>query len=149
MIRASGRHPADERGSGFTPEKLDASRPIARRHNADERGSGTVLMLGVMMVVMLLGSGLLVVGGYAITSHRAEAAADLAALAGAQAHAAGADACAAAKASAQRNQASVDDCAVAGDQRDFVVTVRTVLKSNSKVPGLPTEVFGTAHAGPV
>jgi secretion/DNA translocation related TadE-like protein len=49
--------------------------------SSTDRGSGTVLVLGIVLAVMILTGGLVDVGTAIVTRHRAEAAADLAALA--------------------------------------------------------------------
>ena len=55
------------------------------RDGRDDRGSGTVLVLGLIGVVALLMVVVMALGGAAVARHRAEAAADLAALAAADA----------------------------------------------------------------
>lgn len=114
-----------------------------------QRGSGTVLVVGVLAVVMLISFAGVCIAGYLVTAHRAKAAADLAALAGARAKAEGDDVCAAVRANAAANGAEADDCDVVGDDQDFVVRVRTMIKVDAPVPGLPDRVTGIAYAGRV
>jgi secretion/DNA translocation related TadE-like protein len=80
-----------------------------------DRGSGTVFALALsMLVVLAVTAGF--VGGLAVVArHRAEAAADLAALAGAAAVPTGTvDACAQADRVARANGGRLDSCTVAG-----------------------------------
>ncbi|MBO9570529.1 MAG: histidine kinase, partial [Cellulomonas iranensis] len=79
---------------------------------AHDRGSGAVLVLGVVAVALVLVAATGLVGGAHAARARAAAAADLAALAGAQ-HVAdgGADPCGHAAQAAGRNGASVTSCA--------------------------------------
>jgi secretion/DNA translocation related TadE-like protein len=88
-----------------------------------ERGSGTVLIL-VLSMLVLLGATAGVVRGIAVTArHRVEAAADLAALAGATAVLDGAAAaCTAADEVARANGGRLSRCAVAGGVVEVVVT---------------------------
>lgn len=96
----------------------------------DDRGSGTALtgaMALLLCAVMLLGVW---VAGWIGSVHRGRAAADLAALAGAQAHVRSLEACPAARAVARANGASLVRCRLEGDRRDFqvVVEVRALLR---------------------
>ena len=54
-----------------------------RQRSSDERGSATVVMLGVIAVVLMLTTSGLLLASAVLASHRARAAADLAALAAA------------------------------------------------------------------
>lgn len=110
----------------------------------DERGTATawtVPFIGVLALLTVLMAG---VGGALVTVRRAQAAADLAALAGATAHAAGRVACAEATRVAGRNGTRVDSCAVleGGD-------VRVVVSASVRGPWpQPLHVRGRARAGP-
>jgi secretion/DNA translocation related TadE-like protein len=115
----------------------------------DQRGSGTVLMTAIMSVVVALGAVATVVAGYLVSHHQARSAADLAALSGAAAFAKGDDACAQARRTAQQNGARATHCDRAGDEVDFVVTVRVVVEVRVRSPGLPRRVEAEAHAGRV
>jgi secretion/DNA translocation related TadE-like protein len=79
-----------------------------------DRGSGTVLALGLVGVVLTLGFFLVALGGAQTAHARARSAADLAALAGANALRYGEDGCAVAAATAGRDGAVLDDCADEG-----------------------------------
>lgn len=88
-----------------------------------ERGSGSLLAgIGLwalgLLVLVLLGAASFALGGHKVTG-----AADLVAVAGAQAQLTGADACAASRASAAANDVEVVSCGVTGDEVEFVVTV--------------------------
>lgn len=110
----------------------------------DERGSATawaVPFLGVLALLTVLLAG---VGAALVTVRQAQAAADLAALAGATAHAAGGVACDEVVRVAGRNGTQVDDCSVlpGGD-------VRVVVSAAVHGPWPePLRVRGRARAGP-
>jgi secretion/DNA translocation related TadE-like protein len=116
--------------------------------SADERGSGTMLMVGVLGVLLALGSATIWAAGYLAAAHRARAAADLAALSAAVAIGTGADGCAVARRLAADNGTRLSACDRVGDQIDFVVSVQVVRPVRTGVPGLPAEVTAAAHAGP-
>jgi secretion/DNA translocation related TadE-like protein len=107
-----------------------------------ERGSVTPLaVVGISLFVLLslLGS---VVGGALVTLRRAQAAADLAALAGAVALQHGGDACAAAERSARLNHTRLSQCRLEGQ----VVAVRVI--GVSPLLGRELMIHGDARAGP-
>ncbi len=112
-----------------------------------ERGSASVLLAGVMGVVVLLSCAAMVVVGYAVATHRARGAADLAAVSGAAAFGQGEDACAQARRTAADNGARLVRCDQVGDQLDYVVTVRVAIGVRVRVAGLPRQVESLAHAG--
>ena len=117
------------------------SRPCRRR---GQRGSAAVLVVvltGVLVTVSVLVAGL---GGVVADQRRVEAAADLAALAGAGAARAGRDGCDAAQRTAARNGGQVRRCAVDGE----VVTVE-VGRESQPVWGRRFALVGQARAGPV
>jgi secretion/DNA translocation related TadE-like protein len=116
---------------------------------AADRGSGTLLTLAVVIFLLSLIAAVGVFGRYIVVRHRAAAAADLAALAGAQAYGTGKDGCAMAKAVAARNGQQLAECSVAGDRTDFVVSVRVTAAAPTRVPVLPRMITATAAAGPV
>lgn len=107
-------------------------------------GSATILAaVGLAAMLVLLTVGLQVAGAV-IARHRAEAAADLAALAGAGQLLLGPDAgCAAAAVIAGRNGAAVTDCSWQG--MDVLVTVRLPVQLGP----VRSAVTGRARAGPV
>ena len=124
----------------------------------DERGAGTVFAAFALLALLLLAAGGVEVGGAVAARHRAQSAADLAALAGAARLVAGesaaggsesgGDACAVAGDYAGRNGASVLGCEIEG--ADVVVRVGVEMPL-----GLPLGPVGlgpavaAARAGPV
>jgi secretion/DNA translocation related TadE-like protein len=112
-----------------------------RRHGED--GAGTVLavaMMGLLVTVTVAAAGIV---GVVAAHRRAQAAADLAALAGASALQDGADPCGRAEAIAQRNGAELQRCQV----HDWDVSVAVV--SRLRLPGGSMELEGRGRAGPV
>jgi secretion/DNA translocation related TadE-like protein len=113
------------------------------RRARDEHGAGSVLavaMMGLLVTVTVAAAG--VVG--VIATHRtAQAAADLAALAGAAALQDGGDACARAADVADRNRARLDDCEVDGWNVAVVVTAQT-----ARLPGGVLDLRARGRAGP-
>ena len=110
----------------------------------DERGAATVLVLSFAGVLLLLGAALSVVAAMVVGHRAAQAAADLAALAGASSLADGADACAAAGGVASSNGATLTGCVVEG--RDVVVTVSV---GGPGWLGQQGDLTAEARAGPV
>ncbi len=110
----------------------------------DDRGLATVVAAGVIGVVGLLLGALLVLGAVVATRHRAENAADLAALAGAAESVRGREpACARARVVAERNGAALVDCTFLG--WDLQVDVA---RSCGCLPTADTTTV-RARAGPV
>jgi secretion/DNA translocation related TadE-like protein len=110
-----------------------------------ERGSASLSAVALMAVLLAITIGGVYVGSAVVARHRAQAAADLAALAAAAGLAEGAEAaCAQASVVAQAMRAAVLDCGVEG--LDVVVTVGAAV---------PLGRFGVrparahARAGPV
>lgn len=90
-----------------------------------ERGSGTVLVLGVMALLLLLGLTAAALGGVGAARHRAASAADLAALAAAGRASAGSpDACRAARQVAAAAGAELARCGLDAGVADVVAVVR-------------------------
>jgi len=98
------------------------------------------LLIAVLSLITLVAAGLV---GVIAARHRAEAAADLAALAGAVAARDGNDPCAAASIIAAANEATMLSCS----ELDRVVEV-SVGVSASGLAGLDWEQVGVARAGP-
>ncbi len=110
-----------------------------------ERGSGTVLVAGLAAVLILLLAALVLLVQGAVGGSRAAAAADLAALAGADA-ARGlrdGDPCDVARGTARRHRAELLGCFRSGPG-GVIVTVRTSVP----VPGILPAATGAARAGP-
>ena len=122
------------------PARADARSPEV----GDERGAATVLalaMMGLLVVVTVAVGG--VVG--VIATHRtAQAAADLAALAGAAALQDGGDACDRAGVVATRNHARLAACRVEG----WDVSVE-VVADTARLPGGVLDLRARGRAGPV
>jgi secretion/DNA translocation related TadE-like protein len=111
-----------------------------------EGGAATVLVVAMAGVLMFVMVGLAAVGGLVTAQRRAQAAADLAALAGASALAdvsGPAEPCAAADRVAGRNAAVLDACTAVG--RAIRVTVSV---AGPDVPWREVKVTAEARAGP-
>lgn len=93
----------------------------ARDQAPDDLGSATVLVVALACVAIVLASALAGLGAAVAARHRAEAAADLAALAGAQALQSGEPACPVAEEIAAANGAVEVTCTIEG--REVVVGV--------------------------
>jgi secretion/DNA translocation related TadE-like protein len=103
---------------------------------SDERGAATLTAVAAVAVLIAVTGGMLHVGSAVIARHRAQAAADLAALAAATQIASGIEsACAQATLVARAMDSSVTDCAA--DGLEVVVHVEV---------GLGAWRFGPAHA---
>ncbi|MBM0123816.1 Rv3654c family TadE-like protein [Pimelobacter simplex] len=109
-----------------------------------ERGAATVLAVTLAGVLLLVGAATGVVGAIVVAHRRAQAAADLAALAGAVAvgHS-GRDPCAAAAGVAQANGAVLATCQV--DGADVLVEVRV---GGPRWLGQDQDLMAAARAGP-
>lgn len=108
-----------------------------------------MLIMSVVIFMLSLAAVVAVFGRYIVAGHRAAAAADLAALAGAQAYGTGQDGCRTARLYAARNDQDLAGCSVVGDRVDFVLSVRITAPVPTRVPMLPRQITATAHAGPV
>lgn len=108
-----------------------------------ERGAVTVLAVAVLGLLLLIAGALGVVGAMIADHRRAQAAADLAALAAAHQLGRGGDPCASAAQIAVLNHARLSACAVAGD--DVVVTV---LVEGPRWLGQAGDLSARARAGP-
>ncbi|WP_430335494.1 Rv3654c family TadE-like protein [Rhodococcus sp. ACT016] len=109
----------------------------------DESGGATVLACFALIGLVAVTAVLVQVGGAVAARHRAQGAADLAALAAAQALVGGDEsACAAAVSVARRMRAEVSECTVDG----WDAVVSTAVAGPALVPG-PARAI--ARAGPV
>lgn len=113
------------------------------RGRGSERGAATAYAAVVVGVVLLLGCVLAVVAAVVVDLRRAQAAADLAALAGAVAAGTGEDPCAAAGAVAAANGATLTSCTPAG--REVTLEVRV---AGPRWLGLAADPTARARAGP-
>ena len=110
---------------------------------ADERGAATVAVLAFVSVLLLLGAAFGVVAAL-VTAHRtAQSAADLAALAGAQALARGRDPCAGGAAVAAANGARLLSCEPSGAEVRVTVEV-----AGPRWLGQRDDLVAEARAGP-
>ena len=111
----------------------------------DERGSATILAAFAIAAILVVGLGIMQFGAVVAARHRAQSAADLAALAAAGVLVEGESAaCAAAGAVAVRMSVDVTDCAV--DRWDVVISVAD--RVDLAAFGW-REVVAAARAGPV
>lgn len=114
-----------------------------------QRGSASLLVaVGMLVVVLITGVGLLL-GAVVVGRSRVQGAADLAALAAAEEQRAGGEGCGVARASAQRNRVRLVRCGVAGDEVEFVVTVRVAAALPVGLFGLRSDAEAVAYAGVV
>ena len=125
---------------------VPVSASVSRSQRGHE-GSATLLTLGMAGVLLWVGAALGVVGALVVDHRRAQAAADLAALAGASASARGDPGCAAAGQVAQLNDADLLDCSVRGSVEGARVTVRVVV-SGPRWLGQQADLEASARAGP-
>lgn len=110
-----------------------------------ERGAATVLAVALLGLLLVVGSALGVVGAIFSDHRSAQAAADLAALAGAAATAGAGDPCATATATAAANGARLTACVLEG--RDVRVTV---VVTGPAWRGLVTgDLVAESRAGPL
>ena len=100
------------------------------------------------MVLVVVATIAILVATAVLASHRARAAADLTALAGASAAVDGLDACRTAAAVAEANGASLTSCHLAGTATSFVVAVTVTVRTRLRAP-LPGALHADAKAGNV
>lgn len=121
-----------------------------------DRGSGSVLVVGAVAVLLVVGSAALVLVGVVRATHEARSAADLAALAGAQRLATGSSsmqACAGAARIAAGNGARLSRCVA--DEGSGEVVVEVTVEQTTSAAGAPADgprvwgpATGRARAGP-
>jgi secretion/DNA translocation related TadE-like protein len=109
----------------------------------EEAGIATIWGLAIMGILLMLAAVSAGVVSLVGARHRAEAAADLAALAGAEAVLDGRDACAAADRIASANAGELVRCTVNGE----IVEVRVEVKA-PRLLGTVWTLAGRARAGP-
>jgi len=110
-----------------------------------DRGSATVFAASIALVLVMAATVAVLVVAVILASHRARAAADLAALAAAT-EIGGSDVCTAARASARTNGADLTSCVLTGTTSSFVVAVSVTVPTGLRNP-LPMQVNAEAHAG--
>ena len=97
-----------------------------RRSRCDDRGSATLVAAGIVAVLLWVTGAGVYLGSVVVGRHRAQAAADLAALAGAAQLPSGV-AAACTRATAVARKMRVDDARCEVDDLDVVVTVHVVV----------------------
>jgi secretion/DNA translocation related TadE-like protein len=110
----------------------------------DERGSGTILVLGVAMVLLGAGAVGVLWAGISVGIHRAASAADLVSLSAAQALQSGDDPCEAAQRIASNHRVELKRCEVEGE----AVSVAVGLQLRLGALGTPI-ITMPARAGPI
>ena len=115
----------------------------SRSRETDDQGAATLLVLALSGLLMFIGLASAGVAAIVLTQRSAQAAADLAALAGASAAVAGEDACAAAEDIAAANGAALAGCELAGT----VVTI-AVRVDGPRLVARRYDVTAQARAGP-
>lgn len=135
--RAGGR--IMDPGSQRQPEV----RPIR-----DDRGAAAVWVLGCGAVLFAMALVIVIRSAAVLARHRAEAAADFAALAGAATIGVGGDPCAAARRLAERNGATLLRCSVSLDASARSGTVLVRVLAHVKLPAVGyRDVTASARAG--
>lgn len=127
------------------PARGAGLRPPTVAGRTDE-GSATIWVLAVSGLVVAVAYAVLLLASVQATRQRAEAAADLAALAGAQAGARGSDPCSAAQSVAAADGAELETCEVLGEVVAVTAAARLPPALSSFGGGL---VRSGARAGPV
>ena len=120
----------------------------ATGRRAPDDGSASIWVLGCGVLVLVVGMVAAMRGAAVLARHRAESAADLAALAAAGQIGSGGDPCAVAEQIARRNRAFLRGCRtdVAADQRSGTVTTRVAVTIRFPLIG-GAVVVATARAG--
>lgn len=113
-----------------------------------DAGSATIWVLGAISLIVLVAAVTTIRVAAVVVRHRAESAADLAALAGAQRIGAGGGSCPAAAAIARRNGARLVACStiLAPDLRSGTVTARVSITVRLPLAGTQ-DVTASARAG--
>lgn len=114
-----------------------------RAHRHGDEGAATVVGLALIALLILVGVATAAVGGAVLAHRRAEAAADLAALAAAQALQGRGDPCREAARIAQANDAQLRACTVDGWTASVEVAV-----SGPRLIGLGLSLPARSRAGP-
>jgi len=137
-ITSSPRSAVDRR---CCPE-WSSSAKLFRRLSREDTGAATVLAAALVAALVAIALGGVWVGGAAVARHRAQAAADLAALAAAGRLPLGPDAaCAQARTIAAAMGAAVSGC----DIQNLDVVVAVTVRPGGRIPG---EARAAARAGP-
>jgi secretion/DNA translocation related TadE-like protein len=144
--RADGCDRAGFRGDGRPRDA--GGRDGARLLRWSDRGAATVWLVAVMAVVCVIGVAVCEVAAARVARHRAQSAADLAALAGAQ-RALGVtrEACDHARLVAHANGAVLESCSLTGAVVEVTTSVPVPLVA--ALAGGPWKATAMARAGPV
>lgn len=115
---------------------------------ADDRGSASIWVCACAALVMVMSYAYVLRGEAVLGRHRAESAADLAALAAAGQIGVGADPCGAAARIATANSATLSACLpnLAADGREGTVRIRITLRVHLPILG-DRDVSASARAG--
>lgn len=113
----------------------------------DERGSGTMLTVGMCLVLLVVAWATAVAVAWLGAARSAQSAADLAALAGVAAVVEGHDACVAAGQVAQANHARLDACRSLSSGPVSVVEVTVTRRLEPAMPSGPERIARSATAG--
>ncbi|MFJ9313743.1 Rv3654c family TadE-like protein [Pimelobacter simplex] len=131
-------------GRRGTPPPTPTDPADSTTRSTDERGAATVLAVAMAGVLLLVGAATGVVGAIVVDHRRAQAAADLAALAAAAAHAdPGRHPCTTAARVATANGATLRSC-----RRDGPDVVVTVVVQGPRWLGQEGDLIASARAGP-
>lgn len=114
----------------------------------DDRGVGSAFAAFALLVLLLLAAAGIELGGAVAARHRAQSAADLAALAAVGQVVVGGDGCAAARVLADRNSGRLTVCTLHGDDVLVEVAVALPLGIHLGSVGLGPAV-AVARAGPI
>ncbi|MDK4326537.1 flp pilus-assembly TadE/G-like family protein [Corynebacterium propinquum] len=90
-------------------------------YDANDDGYATVAAAGIIVAIVAVSLSLIGVASHVVARHQGQLAADMAAVAGAEAFARGEPPCPAARETAEANHATVDSCRT--DNRDVLVEV--------------------------
>jgi secretion/DNA translocation related TadE-like protein len=113
-----------------------------------QRGSATIWVLATCVLLLLLGAIATLRAAAVLARHRAEAAADVAALAAAGQLGTGREPCAMAEWVARRNGATLDSCRVRADPAERGGVVDVVVSRAVRLPGIGVAtVRASARAG--
>jgi len=118
------------------------------RDRRSDRGTATIWVLAVCVLLLIVAGVAAARAAAVLARHRAESAADVAALAAAGRLGTGQAPCLAAEAVARRNSATVDSCRVRADAAGRTGVVDVVVSVRVRLPGVgATRVRASARAG--
>ncbi|EPH03238.1 helicase/secretion neighborhood TadE-like protein [Propionibacterium sp. oral taxon 192 str. F0372] len=112
-----------------------------------QRGAGSGLVIAIIMVLAMAGLVAAIHGGWLASGQRARSAADIVALAAAQAHADGADGCAQGGRAAEQNRARLVECELTSGYGEFVIDITVEVEVLPAIPDAPRTARASARAG--